>query len=112
MWVKILKVGYVGVDRLLESVQPAKDFTVPTPECDRQALDVLKHAERYRRYADDPERSEYFVRVKWLDTVPASQAVKEVGLFGNQNSVCQPLTPNWRHTVELLKTVFKKWQES
>ena len=30
----------------------------------------------------------------------------EVGLFGNQNTVCQPTTPKWRHTVERLKQVF------
>ncbi len=65
---------------------------------------------KYRQHADDPEKSEYFVRVKWLDDVSADQAVNEVGLFGNQNTVCQPLTPKWRHTVERLKTVFTKWQ--
>jgi len=110
VWVKIPKVGYVGVGRVLEAVQPAKDFTVTTPEGDRPAVDVLRHADKYRQHADDPEKSEYFVRVKWLDAVPADQAVNEVGLFGNQNTVCQPLTPKWRHTVERLKTVFTKWQ--
>ncbi|MEN9314876.1 MAG: hypothetical protein RIS35_1269, partial [Pseudomonadota bacterium] len=49
------------------------------------------------------------VRVKWLQTVPESQAFNEVGLFGNQNSVCQPTTPKWRHTVERLKAAFPKW---
>jgi hypothetical protein len=53
--------------------------------------------------------SEYFVRVKWLDAVPEEQAIREVGLFGNQNSVCQPKTPKWRHTVERLKTHFPHW---
>jgi hypothetical protein len=110
VWVKIPKVGYVGVGRVLEAVQAAKDFMVNTPEGDRPALDVLKHAEKYRLHADDPEKSEYFVRVKWLDDVSANQAISEVGLFGNQNTVCQPLTPKWRHTVERLKTVFTQWQ--
>jgi hypothetical protein len=27
----------------------------------------------------------------------------------NQNTVCQPTTPKWRHTVERLKTFFKNW---
>jgi hypothetical protein len=44
-----------------------------------------------------------------MDTVDASKAFSEVGLFGNQNTVCQPTTPKWRHTVERLKTVFPKW---
>ncbi|MCY7315578.1 MAG: hypothetical protein LH480_08140 [Rubrivivax sp.] len=38
--------------------------------------------------------SKQFVRVRWLDAVPASQAFNELGLFGNQNTVCQPTTPS------------------
>ena len=51
-----------------------------------------------------------FVRVRWIDTRPAKEAFNEVGLFGNQNTVCQPTTPKWRHTVDRLKTVFTKWE--
>ena len=76
---------------------------------ERPALDVLKHAEYYKTTADDPEQAEYFVRIEWLDTVQESKAINEVGLFGNQNTVCQPTTPKWRHTVERLKTYFRKW---
>jgi hypothetical protein len=108
VWVKIPKTGYVGVGRVTEAVQAAKDFTVNTPAGARPALDVLQD-ERYRRRADDPEMSEYFVRVQWLDTLPESEAVNEVGLFGNQNTVCQPTAPKWRHTVERLKAHFPKW---
>lgn len=110
VWVKIPKVGYVGVGRVTEAVQAAKDFMVNTSEGERPAMDVLEHGDLYRQHADDPEKSEYFVRVQWLDQVPADQAVNEVGLFGNQNTVCQPLAPKWRHTVERLKTVFTRWQ--
>jgi type I restriction enzyme, R subunit len=28
---------------------------------------------------------------------------------GNQNTVCQPTTPKWRHTIERLKAHFPKW---
>jgi hypothetical protein len=112
IWVKIPKVGYVGVGCVTEAVQPAKDFNVTTPQGDRPALEVLKHADRYKPFVDDSDKSEYFVGVQWLDTVPADQAVNEVGLFGNQNTVCQPLTPKWRHTVERLKTYFPKWDEA
>ena len=110
VWVKIPKVGYVGVGRVLETVQAVKEFKVTTPDGDLPAMDVLQHADKYRQHADDPEKSEYFVRVKWLDEVAADQAINEVGLFGNQNTVCQPLTPKWRHTVERLKSVFTQWQ--
>jgi hypothetical protein len=111
VWVKIPKTGYVGVGRVLEAVRPVKEFTVQTPSGERPALEVLKHADRYKPNADDPEKAEYFVRVLWLDTVPDSKAINEVGLFGNQNTVCQPTTPKWRHTVERLKTHFPKWNQ-
>jgi hypothetical protein len=91
----------------------AKDFKVSTPEGKRQIYDVTESADGFNeKHTNDPELSEYFVRVKWLDTVPASNAVNEVGLFGNQNTVCEPTTPKWRHTVERLKTYFTKWDRN
>lgn len=110
VWVKIPGSGYVGVGIVEEPVQGAKDFTVPTPSGERSLLEVLEYADIYRASADDPEMAEYFVRVRWLDSRPAKEAFKEVGLFGNQNTVCQPSTPKWRHTVDRLKTVFTKWE--
>ena len=109
VWVKIPGTGYVGVGIVKEAVQSVNDFTVTTPEGERPAIEVLEHRDLYRRNADDPEKAEYFVRVDWLDTVPKTQAVNEVGLFGNQNTVCQPTAQKWRHTVERLKTRFPKW---
>jgi hypothetical protein len=70
---------------------------------------VLRHREQYQAIADDAEKSEYFVKVEWLDTLPRDKAFHEIGLFGNQNSVCQPVAASWRHTVERLKTVFPNW---
>jgi len=109
VWVKIPKKGYVGVGTVIESVQPVNDFKVQTENGEQPALMALKHADKYRLTANDPERAEYFVRVRWLDTVPENKAVNEVGLFGNQNTVCQPTTPKWRHTVERLKGAFPHW---
>ncbi len=104
VWVKIPGTGYVGVGRVLEPVQPVSAFMVNTPEGEKLAMDVLQHGDAYRKNADDPDLAEYFVRVKWLDVREARNAVNEVGLFGNQNTVCKPTTPKWRHTVEGLKT--------
>lgn len=106
VWVNIPGRGYVGVGQVLEAVQPASDFCVHTDTGEHLAMDVLKHGDQYKATADDPELSEYFVRVKWFHTVPAAKAFNELGLFGNQNTVCQPTTPKWRHTVERLKSVF------
>lgn len=109
VWVKVPGSGFVGVGRVKESVQSVNDFKVSTPEGDRHCLEVLKTADHLKKYAADPERAEYFVRVEWKETVPEEKAFSEVGLFGNQNTVCQPMTPKWRHTVERLKEFFKKW---
>lgn len=111
VWVKIPKTGYVGVGIVKEAVQSVNEFKVETPDGERPCLEVLQHAKRYQQHATDPDKAEYFVRVAWLDTVPTKKAVNEVGLFGNQNSVCQPSTPKWRHTVERLKTHFTNWDK-
>lgn len=50
------------------------------------------------------------ILVLWEDRVVASQigeTFSEVGLFGNQNTVCKPTTPKWSHTVERLKQVWR-----
>jgi hypothetical protein len=52
----------------------------------------LKAGTYHRESVNDPERCEYFVPMRWLQTVPLEKAVKEIGLFGNQNSVCKPTT--------------------
>lgn len=111
VWVKMPDKGYVGVGRVMETVQTINEFTVSTPEGTRLAKDVLSTVEKLQKNADNPDLAESFVRIEWLDTVPETQAVKEVGLFGNQNTVCQPTVPKWRHTVDRLKTFFPKWDQ-
>ncbi len=111
VWVKIPGKGFVGVGRVTESVQSVKEFTIATAKGDQPCLDLLKAAEELRKNADDQDKAEHFVRVQWLDTVAEDQAFNEVGLFGNQNTVCQPTTPKWRHTVERLKAQFKHWDK-
>jgi len=105
VWVNIPRKGYVGVGVVEQAVVPASEFTVMTDSGEQPVMDVVQHGAKYKAVADTPELSEYFVKVKWLDTLEASKAFNEVGLFGNQNTVCQPTTPKWRHTVERLRQV-------
>lgn len=109
VWVKIPATGYVGVGIVQSGIEPASSFTVNTEEGEKLAMDVLKFRELYRQNADDPDKSEYFVTVKWLETRSEQEAVNEVGFFGNQNTVCKPTTPKWRHTIEKLKRSFRSW---
>ncbi len=109
VWVKIPATGYVGVGIVQSAVEPASSFTLNTEDGEKLAMDVLKHGELYRQNADDSDKSEYFVPMKWLETRSEQEARNEVGFFGNQNTVCKPITPKWRHTVERLKNHFKNW---
>jgi hypothetical protein len=79
---------------------------VTTSDGDAPVLEVARRASYHRESVGDPERSEYFVPVRWLRTVPLEGAVDDVGLFGNRNSVCKPTTPGRRTTVERLKARF------
>jgi len=39
------------------------------------------------------------------------KAIQEIGMFGNQNTVCKPTTPKWRTTVERLKEKFPMFNQ-
>jgi Endonuclease NucS len=103
--------GYVGVGRVIGRASPASTFTVTTPQGEVPVLDVAKGGTYHREFVNDPERCEYFVPIRWLQTLPLEKAVREIGFFGNQNSVCKPTTPKWRATVERLKERFADYDK-
>jgi hypothetical protein len=107
--VKVPGSGFVGVGRVTGRSQPASTFTVATPDGESPILDVAKRGTYHKEFLEDPERCEYFVPVTWLETVPLERAVQEIGMFGNQNTVCKPTTPKWRSTVERMKEVFSNF---
>lgn len=111
LWVNVPGQGYVGVGRADGHAQPASEFKVKTPSGEKLFMDVAKDGTYHREYLDDPENSEYFVPIRWLQTVELVKAVHEIGLFGNQNTVCKPTTPKWRSTVERLKVKFPKFDQ-
>ena len=106
VWVNVPNTGYVGVGRVTGLAVQAADFKINGPNGETPALDVLTQGNYHREFAADPERSEWFVPVEWLKAVPLDQAVKEIGFFGNQNTVCKPTTPKRRSTVDRLKERF------
>lgn len=106
VWVRLPRLGFVGVGRVTGRAQAAADFVVSTPSGDVPVLDVARRGNYHREFLSDPERCEYFVPVHWLQTVPAGTAVDEIGFFGNQNTICKPTTAKWRSTVERLKEEF------
>lgn len=106
IWVKAPGHGFVGVGRVKGRAQAATTFKIATAGGEVPVLDIVKGGKYHREFLNDPERCEYFVPVQWLQTVPLEKAVHEIGLFGNQNTVCKPTTAKWRSTVEKLKERF------
>ena len=108
VWVNAPGHGYVGVAQVTGFAQPAADFRIATPSGEMPVLDVV--TKNYHRDKDQ-ERCEYFVPVRWLQTVSLDKAVKEVGLFGVANIICRPTTPRWNSTVERLKQLFPDYDK-
>lgn len=89
VWVNIPHTGYVGVGTVRKEVQQAKDVRFSIDGQQVGFSDLHTEAD-YLYSSEDPINAEYVVLVDWIKTVPESQAVKEIGFFGNQNSVCRP----------------------
>ena len=107
VWVKSPDHGFVGVGRVTGPAQPAADFTLKNEAGqDVPALTILNGAHYHRQFVDDPDKCEWFVPITWSATVPLDKGFREIGLFGNQNTICRPVTPKWRTTVERLKAYF------
>ena len=112
VWVKIPGKAFVGVGLVTGRRQPANLFQVYTPEGLKSIFEAAEHGEYLVDAKDDPETCEYFVPMKWLQTVPLSAAVYEIELFGNQNTICQPTAQKWRSTVHHFKAIFPKCDDA
>lgn len=106
VWAYIPQTGYVGVGIVTEPVQAAKD-TYFVIDGEKRKLEDLSLRGNYLNSSDDPDRAEYIVKVDWIKAVPSTEALKELGFFANQNTVCRPTSEKWRFTIERLK---KCWE--
>jgi hypothetical protein len=89
VFVCIPNTGYVGVGVVIEQSQMVKDFKVTL---DGKEIPILKApltAPQMGKHVDDPDRSEYLVRIKWLKTLSREKAIWEKGMFANQNTACK-----------------------
>ena len=55
----------------------------------------------------DEDKAEYIVKIEWMKTVDIKHAVSEIGFFGNQNTVCKPVSHKWNNTIERLKNIWE-----
>lgn len=108
VWVNVPGTGYVGVGIVQGKKRPVQDFTVPGPH--GASIPILEADTKAKDMGGDlsnPEKAEYFVPVQWIKTVPLSEAVREKGFFGNQNSVARPRDAKWTYTIDRLKQRFE-----
>lgn len=106
VWVNRPGVGYLGAAEVLGAPVAAEEFIVDTEAGRRPYIEVSAVGAALRQQNADPEAAELLVPVRWLCARDESQAVRETGLFGNQNSVAKPTAASWPHTVARLKAEF------
>lgn len=107
IWVQSPEHGYIGVGRVLTTYQPMEDIVIRDGDREVRLLDQKLVGTYTHKPSDDDDTREHAVLVDWLATVPLSEAVRQVGFFGNQNSVCRPRVAKWNYTVNTLKGRWK-----
>ncbi|HEX8616126.1 MAG TPA: DUF91 domain-containing protein, partial [Thermoanaerobaculia bacterium] len=81
--------GYVGYGEVTAPAVRVRDFTVAIDGEPRPILELPLRATHMAENADDPEKSEYVVRVRWDKHLPIEQAFWEKGMFANQLTACK-----------------------
>lgn len=89
VFVYIPKVGYVGVGIVRDSPVMVRDFKVSVNGVEKPLLEMPLKATKMGEKAGDADLSEYVVRIEWIKTLDRQHAIRERGLFANQNSACR-----------------------
>jgi hypothetical protein len=79
--------GYVGFGEVTSPAVMIRDFIAP--DSNVPLLDAGLKAAQPGENSDDEELSEWVVGVKWIKTLPKTQAKTFAGVFANQNVVCK-----------------------
>jgi hypothetical protein len=106
VWVNVPGRGYVGVGEVTGPPVRADQFMVRDGNGREHPITEVTERAPNMTLGIEDERAEWLVPVNWIKTVPLDQAVKEKGLFGNQNTVARPRDPKWDHTIDRLKKQF------
>lgn len=78
--------GYVGFGEVTRAPVMIRDFTLADGTC---ILQNGMRAPLAAEHADDPDRCEWAVAVRWIKTLPPHAAVKFPGIFASQHAVCK-----------------------
>jgi hypothetical protein len=85
VFVCVPKVGYVGVGTVTSPATKADETTI-----DHDGIPTaFTSLELRAKYAHPGGEPECIVPVRWIKTVPMSEAIWEKGMFANQNSACK-----------------------
>ena len=100
--------GYVGFGQVVEEKTPAVDFSFDFNGEDVPFIEAFPGALDYLENTEDPDLFEYVVGIEWLDAVSLEQAIWEIGMFANQNTVVTLNPENLRHanTIHALSKHF------
>lgn len=112
VWVNASPRGFVGVGRVIGRAQPAASFKV-TASDGRQIsiLDAPTHGNYRREFVSNKESCEYFLPMKWLQTVTEDRAFHEIGFFGNPAPIYRGQSERWLATLDRLKEEFPNFDE-
>lgn len=83
--------GYVGYGVVDGPARMAKDFVVSS--LGKPLFDQTLVQPNVKKHADDPEKAEWVVPIRWVATVAVADAKRFEGAFANQNVVCKLRQP-------------------
>lgn len=72
-----------------KTVVPVKDFFIETNGEKVPIWQVALKSNNVDHDFDDLDLCEYFVKVKWLKTLPKNEAYREKGMFAIQHTCCR-----------------------
>lgn len=81
--------GYVGMGIVEKTVVPVKDFHIEINEEKVPIWEAPLKSKNVEHDRDDLDLCEYFVKVKWLKTLPKNEAYWEKGMFAIQHTCCR-----------------------
>lgn len=94
LWVKVPGSGFVGVGRAIGRAQPAATCKVATSAGDVPVLEIAKGGSYHREFLNDPERCEYFVPIRWLQTVPLEELCRRSAFLVTGTRSASPRRPD------------------
>ena len=100
IWLHIAGNGYCGYGEVIGTAMPADKAILPYNGKETEFLKLPGLKGHYR--ADDPEKIEHIVPVRWIKTVKP-KGIWMKGFFGNQNIVSMPRSEKWEFTVRQLR---------